>query len=100
MKNTFQPSPGIAVVKEFKQENTSSVMTKNSSKGRIITGTIVYMGLADMTTSGVLIKPELFGKVGNTIWFLHYYDEGGVDVGEIDGVEYFFVKFQDIRGRL
>ena len=96
----FTPSPGIAVIELLKETENTAIVTSNKSSGRIIKGKVIAMGADDMTQSGTPIVGKTYARVGNTVWFLHYYDEGGVDVGDIDGKKYYFVKWGDIRGHI
>ncbi len=97
MKN-FKPAPGIAVIEGVEEQIEGLVLTQKS-QGRIIKGKIIFMGDYDTTSTGEKILPERYGKVGDFVWFMHYYDEGGVDIMTIKGKKYFAVKWADIRGR-
>jgi co-chaperonin GroES (HSP10) len=96
---SFESSPGFAIVKEVKEEEGESIVLSQKKQGRIILGEIISMGGDTTGSAGELVKASEYGKVGDKIWFLHYYDEGGVDVGEIDGQKYYFVKFGDFRAK-
>lgn len=93
----FKASPGIAIIKEITEKDESTLTLTQKSAGRIIYGEIISMGKDTTGNAGEPIKAEDYGKVGDKVWFLHYYDEGGVDVGEIDGQKLLFVKFGDFR---
>lgn len=94
----IKASPGIAIISTIKETKESSIIGPDKTRGRITKGKIVSMGADDMTNNGAVIPAKNYGKVGDVVYFLHYYDEGGVDVGEIGGETYFFVKWPDFRG--
>ena len=99
-KINFLAYPGIAIIESLEQENNNSFIVTGQSQGRIVKGKIVAMGPDDTTQMGELIKSEKYGKVGDTVWFLHYAIEGGADLGTIDGKQYIFVKWGDLRAKL
>lgn len=92
-------APGIAIVEPLETKQTAAIVTSNKARGRIIPGKIISMGEDDITNSGAIIPAKKYGKTGDIIHFLHYYDEGGVDEGEINGKKYFWVKWGDFRGK-
>lgn len=93
---SFKASPGIAIIQEITDKDASSITLTQKAQGRIIKGKVISMGEFD-TQHGEDIEPDRFCKEGDTVYFLHYFEEGGVDVGMIDGVKYYFVKWGDIR---
>lgn len=95
-KSTFKASPGIAIIEEISDKDISSITLTQKAQGRIIKGKIIAMGDID-TQHGQQIEPDRFGKEGDTVYFLHYYEEGGVDIGMINGVKFYFVKWGDFR---
>jgi co-chaperonin GroES (HSP10) len=99
MKLNFVASPGIAVVKEIEEKDSKDVILTQKKEGRIIKGEIISMGSDTTGSGGEPILANKFGSVGDIVWFLHYFDEGGVDVGIIDGIKYLFVKWGDFRAK-
>lgn len=95
----LNPSPGVAIVKEIKEESISGLNTGAQQK-RIIKGEIIEMGPDDMNNYGGIVEAKNYGKKGDTIYFLSYYQEGGYDKFKIDGTEYYLVKFGDFRVNL
>lgn len=93
----MKATPGIAIVTLIEDKTSPGITTTTKKEGRIIKGKIVSMGEYDTTPTGEKIYPERFGKEGDIVHFLHYAEEGGVDIGMIDGIKYFFVKWGDFR---
>ena len=98
-KLPFQATPGIIIVTPVEEKQSQFTVTGQKT-GRIIQGKVVSVGDYDTTTNGEKVDPARFCKVGDLIWFLHYYDEGGVDVMEVEGKKYYCVKLGDIRARI
>ncbi len=96
MHNQLIASPGIAIISAAKKEE-SDIIGPDKTQGRIKKGTIIAMGADDTTQTGEKIPASRYGKEGDIVYFLHYYDEGGVDVGQVNGETYFFVKWGDFR---
>lgn len=92
-------SPGIAIIKSIVENKESSIIGPSQTKGRIKRGEIISMGPDDTTQTGENIPASRYGKEGDIVYFLHYYDEGGVDIGQVNGEEYFFVKWGDLRAK-
>lgn len=88
-------SPGIAIIEEIEEKEEGLVLSQKK-EGRIIKGKILSMGSYD-TQHGEKIEPERFGKVGDVVYFLSYYVEGGVDYGVVEGRKIYFVKWGDFR---
>jgi co-chaperonin GroES (HSP10) len=99
MKTKFIASPGIAIIKLIEEKTNESLVLTNKSQGRIVKGEIISMGLDTTGTAGETVKASNFGKEKDIVWFLHYFDEGGVDVGVVDGIKYLFVKWGDFRAK-
>lgn len=93
----YQASPGTAIIIGKEEKAEKGFITTQKVQGRIIKGQIVSMGNYDTTAQGEKILPERFGKEGDIVYFLHYYSEGGMDFGEIEGQKYYFVKWGDFR---
>lgn len=93
---TYTPSPGIALVKPF-EENKDKFKLTDKIEGRIYRGEIITMGADDKTGYGEPIVGSEYGKAGDVIWFMHYYQEGGVDMVYLDNVLFYVVKWQDFR---
>ena len=94
--NILIPSPGIALVLPL-DEKSSSLVLSSKKDGRILKGKIVEMGQDDINNYGAIIVASNYGKKGDLIYFLSYYDEGGYDNVKIDNTRYYLVKFGDFR---
>ncbi len=95
----IKPAPGIIILEPLDEEiEPTEVLLTNQVFGRIIRGKIVAIGENDFSTGGMEFERDWYGKIGNIAHFLHYYDEGQVDVGMIDKKKYYWVKFADMRG--
>ncbi len=92
------PSPGLALIQPLEEKSELIITSKN--EGRILKGTIIEMGPDDMNNYGGILKADNYGKKGDVVYFLSYYGEGGYDQIKIDNVDYYFVKFGDIRGKI
>lgn len=103
MKNNsffITPTPGIAIIELLDDKKTSSLTLTSKQEGRIRKGKILAIAPYDIVHAGEHIPSHEFGSVGDTVYFMSYYDEGGVDRTVIDNKTYFFVKFGDLRGRV
>jgi|GEM_PF-6110247 len=89
-------SPGIALIQPLAEKNTTLILT-NLKEGRIIRGKIIDMGLDDTNNYGGKIEAKNYGRNGDIVWFLSYYQEGGYDKVKLDGVEHYLVKWGDFR---
>lgn len=92
------PAPGFTLVKPSTQTKPLAMTLSNRTDKRIASGEIIAIGADDFTVYGIAIKGENYGKVGDIIDFFHYYDEGQADFTIENGIRYYYVKFQDIRG--
>lgn len=92
------PSPGVALVKPV--EDKSEYLITGQEQKRIIKGEIVEMGADDTNNYGATVKADSYGKKGDTIHFLSYYQEGGYDQIKLDGELHYYVKFGDFRGTI
>lgn len=97
-KSNLKASPGVAIIKGITVKDERNLVLLNKVQGRILKGKIIWMGDYDTTSTGEKILPERFGKEGDIVYFLHYAEEGGVDIGMIDSEKYYFVKWADFRG--
>lgn len=97
-KINLTPSPGIAIIEPLETHDPSAFATSSQPKGRTIRGTIIAMGADDKTVYNIPIKATDYGKVGDIVWFLHYYEEGGVDIMTFNDKQYYVAKWQDFRG--
>jgi co-chaperonin GroES (HSP10) len=98
-KINFTAYPGLAIIESLEEKNNNTFIVTGQSTGRIVKGRIVAMGPDDTTMTGELIKSEKYGKVGDIVWFLHYAIEGGADLGTIEGKQYIFCKWGDLRAK-
>lgn len=95
---TFTASPGIAIILPTDEQTTSTIIT-GKKDGRITQGKIVSMGADTTGSGGEVIHAHDYGKEGDIVWFLHYYDEGGVDVMQVGSTKYYAVKWGDFRAK-
>lgn len=95
----FKASPGIAILEEVKEQETAAIIGTTPKTGRICKGKILSMGRNLVTDANAILEAEFYGQEGDIVYFLHYYDEGGYDYRDIDGKRYYFVKWQDFRGK-
>lgn len=89
------PSRGIILIQQ--EENTidnEPIILSQEPKGRLLTGKIIAIGEPHITESGAELK--LNCKIGQKAWFLSY--EGNYDIARINGINYYFVLFRDLRG--
>lgn len=94
----FKAAPGIAIIKEIKDKDTSALVVRQTTKGKIKKGKIISMGPDDISNSGAVIPAKHYAKEGDIVLFLSYYIEGELDYTKIEGEDYYLVKFGDLRG--
>jgi len=97
-KLQYIASPGVAIIEEIQEEN-SGLRLSNEIKGRVRQGKILSMGGPTTGSAGEPVTPEQFGKEGDIVLFMSYYEEGGSDYGIVSGKKLFFVKWGDLRGK-
>lgn len=90
-------APGIAVITPI-EEKASEIITTDKKQGRIQKGKILSMGRNVITDANALLEASFYGKEGDIVYFLSYYEEGGYDYATVNGEKYYFVKWQDFRG--
>ena len=89
----IQPATGVILVEMIaKDRSTLTLGTEN--KGRIIKGHVLAVGARMPMDGGEYWEQPC--HVGDDIYFLHY--EGGYDSCFIEGKEYLFAAFKDVRG--
>lgn len=88
-------SPGHAIVELLKEK--TSIIT-GEQKDRIKRGKIIAMGIDQTTDYGTKIPASEYGKVGDIIYFLHYFESEGLDHTFTNGKTIFFVKWIDFKG--
>jgi co-chaperonin GroES (HSP10) len=93
----FTPSPGIAIIEEIKETETQGGIVGVTEKHRIIPGKIIAIGKDLVTDAGAILKANVYGRVGDIVYFIHYYEEGGYDVAIVNQTKYYTTKFQDFR---
>lgn len=93
-------SPGIAIVEPLVSKTTSAIITQTKPKGRIGIGKIISMGKDILTDFGSILKASDYGKEGDVVYFLSYYEEGGYDFTSVDNKQVYMVKWQDFRSIL
>ena len=85
------PTYGVILIQPLKEETTIDYGT--AAKGKIIKGKVIDVG-PKMPLDGGLYWERPCSS-GDIIYFLHY--EGGYDSTFIDGIEYIFAAFKDLR---
>lgn len=85
--------PGIILVLPLEEKEPIN-LGEETSKYRVMKGKILAVGDPEPTIMGKTLATPV--KPGMTVWFLSY--EGNYDNTKIDGEQYYFVKFADIRG--
>jgi len=96
-KVNFLASPGIAIIKEIEEQDNTALSFGSPKTSRVIKGEIIAMGANLITDADALLEADRYGKVGDIVYFLHYYDEGGHDIAYVDNKKYYTVKWQDFR---
>jgi co-chaperonin GroES (HSP10) len=93
----FNPRPGMVIIKPIKSNKPdySKINLGQNTSARIKKGTVVAVGKDGLTQIGAILKAEDYAKVGDVMYFLSY--DGNYDVGDVDGEEYHFTKFEDLR---
>lgn len=93
----IKASPGLALIEPIIEKSESGITITSKKEGRIIKGKIIKMGNDDLNNYGTKIEAKNYGKEGDIIYFLSYYEEGGYDQVKIEGVNYYLVKWGDFR---
>jgi co-chaperonin GroES (HSP10) len=87
-------SPGIVLIKPVTSSKKELSFSSNNDKLKVARGIILDVGDPVITDFGAKISCSY--KVGDTVYFLKY--EGGYDSSMIDGQEYIWAFFKDLRG--
>lgn len=93
MSKHITPAIGVILVETIAKDKTALTLgTEN--KGKIIKGRVLAVGDRMPMDGGLYWEKPC--KEGDEIYFLHY--EGGYDSCFIEGKEYLFAAFKDLRG--
>lgn len=87
-------SPATAVIEELKKTTSGALATPKSKSRHMGTGKILSI------TGTKELPAEQYGKVGDIVTFLSYYEEGEYDRQEADGTIIYFVKLEDFRAQV
>lgn len=94
MALNFQPTSGRLVVKPVKKDDISKggiYLPDTANKEKPQEGEVLAVGSDHLTPQGTTIKSP--AKVGDIVLFAKW---GGEEYKDEDGVEYKFIKFEDV----
>lgn len=91
-KTTLTPTAGLLLLEPAEKEykTTSGIYLPESTGDKPQKGTIIAVGDDEVTDQGV--KKPAPAKVGDTV----IYKKWGANEVKLDGVDYLFVKFDDV----
>lgn len=88
----LEPTYGVILIQPIGEEVRITYGSEN--KGKIIKGKAISVGPRLPLDGGLYFEQPC--KKDDVVYFLHY--EGGYDACYIDGVEYIWAAFKDVRG--
>jgi len=94
MAFNFKPTPGRVLVKPVQRDDVSKggiYLPDTATKEKPQQGEVIAVGADTVSNSGQPIKSP--AKVGDVILFAKW---GGEEYKDEDGIEYKFIKFDDI----